>query len=71
MAKKAHESARTRQLAFPSWYGSHASMVDEEATAKLGEEGKVVCVGENGPYVTFRSRLDNGLADPNRYCSLE
>ena len=67
MAKKQHEGKTTKALAYPSWYGSHASMVDEALTAELNDPTKVVCIGERGPYTTLKSRLDNGLADPNRY----
>lgn len=81
-------------LKYPSWFGSHYSMLDEEATAKLKDEEKqktvtveerkkdangnkiiiqrqfvveyVVCKDDYGSYKTEKSRLDNGLADPNR-----
>ena len=51
---------------FPSPYGSHASMVDEALTAELADPKKVVCRDEYGTYVTDRSYLDCGLADPYR-----
>lgn len=50
-------------------YGSHASMVDEEKTEELNDENKVVLEDEHGYYITDKSRLDNGLADPKRYNS--
>ncbi len=52
---------------YPIIFGSHLSMIDEEATAKLDDKNKVVCVDDHGSYETLRSRLDSGLADPNRY----
>jgi hypothetical protein len=52
---------------YPSQYGSHASMVDNDATAQLTDEQAVVCMDEGGWYVTLKRRLDNGLADPNRH----
>ena len=44
-----------------SWFGSHSEMVVEEL-----ENGKVVCEDDNGRYVTYADRLNNGLADPRR-----
>ena len=52
---------------YPTRYGSHASMVDMEKTGELNKENKVVIQDEHGYYITDESRLDNGLADPNRY----
>ena len=52
---------------YPSQFGSHQSMVDEEATAKLTDTSLVACRDEFGVYVTLRNRLDSGLADPCRY----
>lgn len=52
---------------YPTRYGSHTSMVDEEKTGELNKENKVVIEDEHGYYVTDENRLDNGLADPNRY----
>ena len=45
-----------------SWFGSHADMIVEEINEK-----EVMCEDQNGRYKTLRDRLDNGLADPNRY----
>ena len=45
-----------------SWFGSHADMVVEEINEK-----EVMCEDQLGRYKTLRDRLDNGLADPNRY----
>ena len=52
---------------YPTRYGSHASMVDEEKTNELNDENKVVIQDEHGYYITDKSRLDSGLADPKRY----
>ena len=51
---------------YPSRYGSHVSMIDEEKTGELPEENRVVLQDEHGYYVTDRKRLDDGLADPKR-----
>ena len=56
---------------YPSPFGSHQSMVDEELTAKLADDKMVVCKDERGPYATFEVRLDNGLADYMRTASSE
>ena len=50
---------------FPSRFGSHSSMINENAPAV--KPGFVVLTDEYGDYVTEVSNLDNGLADKNRY----
>ena len=52
---------------YPTRYGSHSSMIDEEETEKLTDESLVVLKDEHGCYTTKKSILDNGLADPKRY----
>lgn len=52
---------------YPTRFGSHASMIDLQETAKLEKEGMVVLKDENGFYITERGRVDSGMADPNRY----
>ena len=49
---------------YPSRFGSHTSMVIgfDDINPNI-----VVCEDEFGRYETLRSRLDNGLADQNRY----
>jgi len=49
---------------YPSRFGSHLSMVVEE-----NSDGTVILQDEFGIYTTETTRLDNGLADPNRYNS--
>lgn len=65
MAKKG-PGEKEERFKYPSHFGSHASMVDEEETAKLNDEKYVVLKDEHGFYKTERSKLDNGC-DPNRY----
>jgi len=56
-------------------YGSHADMVVELEELQLSdlvelrdmEDYETVCKDDKGCYITLKSRLDNGLADPNRY----
>ena len=55
------------RVSYPSPCGSHASMIDEEATSKLDDPTKVICKDANGLYETDRNRLDTRLADPNRH----
>jgi len=42
-------------------------MVDEDKTAELDDDSKVVLQDEHGFYTTETARLDTKLADPNRY----
>jgi len=57
-----------------SAYGSHVEMVVEPEELEPSDElylahlhhSEVVCKDDKGYYITERSRLDNGLADPNR-----
>lgn len=68
MAKKVivQEKKSTTVYPYPSRYGSHKSMVDNDLSSKLTEPNQVICVDEHGPYTTFINRLDSGLADPKR-----
>ena len=52
---------RSQNIKSPSPFGSH----DEMVTRKQGN--KVWCEDSKGEYQTTKDRLDNGLADPNRY----
>ncbi len=58
---------------FPSEFGSHASMTNEELTGKINPARQdatdlwVILLDERGSYATRKSRLDTGLGDPNRY----
>lgn len=69
MAKKSGGAPPDKEVRvkYPSQFGSHASMIDQEATDKLGDPDRVVIKDEFGLYETERFRLDSGTADPNRY----
>lgn len=71
MAKKFVPAEKATTPKFPSLFGSHASMIDEALTKglceTLGHDKMVVLIDEHGAYTTERNRLDNKLADPNRY----
>ena len=54
---------------YPTRYGSHSSMIDEEKTGELNQDNKVVLEDEHGFYVTHTNMIDTGLADPKRYDS--
>lgn len=66
MANKQHQVGKTITTKSP--YGSHASMIVDPNTYsnKIGEN-EVVCKDGNFTYITQKWRIDNGLADPNRY----
>ena len=73
LPSKGHESGR--EITTKSWFGSHADMVVELEELQLSdlvelrdmEDYETVCKDDKGCYITLKSRLDNGLADPNRY----
>jgi hypothetical protein len=67
MAKQKTETNEKNKLGYPSLYGSHSSMIDEAKTSELNNNKLVVLKDNYGYYTTERSRLDSGLADPNRY----
>ena len=52
---------------YPTRFGSHSSMIDEEKTGELNDDQRVVLQDEHGYYTTYKNKLDSGLADPNRY----
>ena len=77
---KGHEAGNV--VTTESWFGSHVDMVveleelqsrglDKENTVFARyrdiEDYETVCKDDKGYYITLKARLDNGLADPNRY----
>lgn len=66
-----HETGK--RITTPSWFGSHASMVvdcndpEVEGFNFTLSEDQVLCKDDTGFYVTLKSRLDTGNADPARY----
>jgi hypothetical protein len=70
MAKIHKDKDSIRTIETPSPYGSHSSMVvnlDAEARGHNVPSDKVICKDERGYYITYKNRLDSGLADPCRY----
>lgn len=68
--KKHKDKDSVRTIETPSPYGSHLDMVvdiDEQAQGHNIPKDKVICKDERGYYITFKNRIDNGLADPCRY----
>ena len=79
MAKYQANKEKEIQPTYPSDYGSHASMVDKEATKALNEgiefddlssDASVVIDMDKVSYTTTKNRLDTGLADPIRYSAV-
>ena len=70
MPKNHKDKDSVRTIDTPSPYGSHSSMVvdiDTEARNHNVPKDKVICKDEKGYYVTYKKRIDSGLADPCRY----
>ena len=80
MAKTRKRHATGNIITTKSPFGSHADMVvsPEEYHANGSRiykgrrihtilECEVVCKDDRGYYITYKNRLDNGLADPKRY----
>jgi len=68
--KKHKDKDSVRTIETPSPYGSHSDMVvdiDQQAKGHNIPKDKVICKDERGYYITFKNRIDNGLADPCRY----
>jgi|SRR5579859_1272522 len=72
-AKDDKGGKKEAKVVFPSDFGSHNSMANEELTGKIAGAKQdatdpwVILADERGPYATRKSRLDTGMADPNRY----
>ena len=72
-AKDAAGGKKEAKVVYPSDFGSHTSMANEELTGKIAAakqdatDAWVILADERGPYATRKSRLDTGLADPNRF----
>ena len=66
MAKKATKARidTSKKITTPTLYGSHSCMIENSIEAP---EGMVACKDDEGVYLTYRNRLDNGLADSCRY----
>jgi len=63
-------SEKKTEIKYPSSFGSHSSMIDEEASKKV-PVNLVVCKDADGLYVTEKAKLDTGLYDHNRNTSVK
>ena len=55
---------------FTEWILKSAfKMTQPDIEKRWADSERVVCKDDKGYYMTYKSRLDNGLADPNRYSS--
>ena len=61
------------RIKYKTRFGSHREMLKEEYQESfdtLTLKDKVLCEDEFGEYETEVWRVDSGLADPNRYCTV-
>ena len=71
-ARDDKKDGKGKAVVYPSEFGSHTSMVNAEVTGKIAEakqdtaDSWQVLTDERGNYATRKSRLDSGMADPNR-----
>lgn len=68
-SKRSHDTSRVYTTKTP--FGSHAEMIVQDVSEFdiCLKDNEVICKDDGGYYVTLKSRIDSGLADPNRYCS--
>ncbi|MGD0652463.1 MAG: hypothetical protein ABSA97_15200 [Verrucomicrobiia bacterium] len=70
---KDEKKGKGKALTFPSDFGSHSSMINAELNEKIAAAKQdvadpwAILTDERGDYATRKSRLDTGLADPNRF----
>ena len=64
MSKASQAPNKEIKYPYESRFGSHKSMV---VHAPTDNPTMVICKDEFGEYTTYRNRLDNGSADPERY----
>ena len=72
-AKDDKKDGKSKAPTFPNDFGSHASMITAELNEKIdaakqdAADAWAILTDERGPYATRKSRLDTGMADPNRF----
>jgi hypothetical protein len=75
-AKDDKKGGKDKAPVFPSDFGSHASMVNADATGKIVEAQQdpadpwQILTDERGNYATRKHRIDSSMADPNRYADV-
>ena len=72
-AKDDKSGKKEQKVVYPSQFGSHTSMANEELNGKIAAAKQDatdpwhILTDERGNFATRKHRLDTGLADPNRY----
>jgi hypothetical protein len=74
MAKKLYKAPKHstgHAVTTKTHFGTTSDMVVNHGDFKniTLDEGQVLCLDDIGYYVTLLSRVDDGLADPNRYAN--
>lgn len=64
MAKKQHDVGLVITTKSP--YGTHKEMLTDDHTFVL-QDGEVCAKDDKGLYITKKSHVDNGMADPYRF----
>ena len=75
-AKDDKKDGKNKGPVFPSEFGSHAGMINAELNEKVAAAKQdatdpwQVLTDERGNYATRKSRIDTGMADPNRFAEI-
>jgi hypothetical protein len=74
MAKKLYKAPKHftgHVVTTKTHFGSTADMVVDHSNFKniTLNDGQVLCKDDIGHYITLLNRINNGLADPNRYAN--
>jgi hypothetical protein len=63
-----------RNISTKTAFGSHSDMIvscEDPAIQSLKiDDNQIICKDDTGYYITEKNRIDSGLADPNRYASI-
>lgn len=75
-AKDDKKDGKNKGPVYPSQFGSHVGMVNAELNEKVAAAKQdatdpwQVLTDERGNYATRKSRIDTGMAGPNRFSDL-
>ena len=75
-AKDDKKDGKAKGPVFASEFGSHGNMLNAELSEKIAAAKQdatdpwQVLTDERGNYVTRKSRIDSGMADPNRFADV-
>lgn len=78
MAKKYYKAPLHQtgtQVTTKTHFGSTSDMIVDHSSYTVDgnpveiKDNEVVCKDDKGFYITLKSRVDSGLADPNRYAN--